>query len=219
MHHRNRPAGSAAGAPVDGKRVSSNVHHVTEQWRPVLGWEGLYEVSDLGRVRSVDRSVVSATGRTWIRKGRLLALTQHRSGYRLVTLRRPGAGSKRWLHQLVTEAFHGPRPYPGAEVRHGEGGRSDNRASNLRWGTRSDNMFDSVRDGTHHYARRERCNRGHRLVPPNLRSSSTERNRKCLACHRGHTECSHLRRRHGRQADLQQVADRHYGEIMGDLPR
>jgi hypothetical protein len=110
-----------------------------ENWLPVIGYEGLYEVSDLGRVRSEPR-----TG-TY---GGLLAMTPRGSGYLSVHLSAGGRQRRRAVHLLVLEAFAEPRP-AGQVARHGPGGKLDNRwPANLCWGTPPENMADKVRDGT-----------------------------------------------------------------------
>lgn len=105
-----------------------------EIWKPVPGYEGLYEVSDQGRVRSFARSV----------SGRLLKPGKASNGYFTVCL---GRGKSRTLHSLVAEAFIGPKPI-GQEVLHEDGTRTNNCVSNLRYGTRADNIRDAVKQGT-----------------------------------------------------------------------
>lgn len=132
-----------------------------EEWRPVVGWEGLYEVSSEGRVRSLGR-VVTATGRG---RGafrrippRLLRPWIASHGYFMVCLggRKCKGGKHELVHRLVCQAFHGPSP-DGHEVCHGTGGKLDNSVDNLSWGSKSKNLRDDrVRDGTfiegaHHY--------------------------------------------------------------------
>lgn len=107
-----------------------------ENWRPVVGCEGRYEVSDLGRIRSLLR-----------RSPRILKATLGSNGYLLVYAY--GRGEKRrnrFVHQLVAEAFLGPRP-PNMDVRHLNGIKTDCRAVNLAYGSRSRNMFDLVEHG------------------------------------------------------------------------
>jgi hypothetical protein len=119
-----------------------------ERWLPVVGFEGLYEVSDFGRVRSLDRLATYTTpkGTVVIRrhKGVLLKPGIASNGYPLVVL---GKGNSRLVHALVLTAFVGP-PAPGFEVCHADGTRTNNCLTNLRWGTRTDNMRDAVRHGT-----------------------------------------------------------------------
>lgn len=123
-----------------------------EEWRPVPGFPG-YEVSDEGRVAS------------YLRRNRLvLALMVKSNGYVSVNLARSRRRVTCTVHSLVAEAFIGPRP-PGQEVRHLDGDPHNNRVSNLRWGTRSQNELDKVRHGTHHNARKTHCPAGHPYGP------------------------------------------------------
>lgn len=123
-----------------------------ERWRPVVGWEDLYEVSDRGRVRSLDRWVPHGVGMRF-HAGRILKPAPHNAGYPKVNLCRGKDGGYRrkcaYVHRLVLEAFEGPCP-PGMEACHGPGGPDDNRwpESGLHWGTLEENGHDKVRDGT-----------------------------------------------------------------------
>jgi hypothetical protein len=121
---------------------------VLEQWRPVVGHPN-YEVSDQGRVRSIDRVVMRAGSRrakpyAVFRKGQLLRPGPSNYGHLSVVL---GRGKTRMVHTLVLEAFVGPRP-KGMDACHGPGGTQDNRLENLRWGTRTNNILDGVDAGT-----------------------------------------------------------------------
>lgn len=71
------------------------------------------------------------------------------SGYRFVSLRAGGQTIKISVHRLVATVFHGQAPTPGMLVRHLDGDRTNNRATNLAWGSQSENMDDAVRHGTH----------------------------------------------------------------------
>lgn len=122
----------------------------SEEWRPVVGWAGFYEVSDLGNVRTVAHVIERKNGRLYT--VRSWSLRPHRFGHDrkhlAVSLARVGVIATRAVHQLVAEAFLGPRP-AGQEVRHLDGNGLDNRRGNLAWGTRAENMQDSIRHGTH----------------------------------------------------------------------
>jgi hypothetical protein len=127
----------------DGMREDGST---AERWRPVVGWEGLYEVSDHGRVRSVDRVVMTRSGpRSYQEK--VLQPATDRKGYKQVGLRSPGQRADRKVHRLVLEAFVGPCP-PGCEARHLNGAPGDNRRSNLAWGTPGEQWADKVAHGT-----------------------------------------------------------------------
>lgn len=124
---------------------------MNEEWRPVVGFEGYYEVSSLGRVRSVDR-LVSVKGR-WGQEYRTYAgkvLAPQPTGtakYLSVAIGRENRFVRRLIHTLVLHAFAGP-PEPGDEARHLNCDNLDNRAENLAWGSRKTNREDSRREGT-----------------------------------------------------------------------
>jgi len=119
------------------------------QWKPVVGWEKFYRVSDLGEVLS-------------IRGQRHLTGTALPIGHLRVRLSAEGVRKSVLVHRLVLEAFVGPCP-EGSEARHLNGDPQDNRLVNLRWGTRSENILDQVEHGRHQAARRTTCSQGHPL--------------------------------------------------------
>ena len=102
-----------------------------EIWKPVVGYEGHYEVSNYGDVASIKSCA-----------RRVLSKLKQRSGHLGVPLCLDGIKTRHRIHVLVAEAFIGPRP-PGLEVRHLDGDPTDNRVSNLRYGTASDNRLDT----------------------------------------------------------------------------
>lgn len=107
---------------------------MSEQWRPIKGYEGLYEVSDLGRVRSLDRY---NKGR--VRRGRILRHYVTGSEYYQVCLSKEGAQRNIAVHRLVAEAFV-PNPHGKDTVNHINEDKLDNRACNLEWLTRKENL-------------------------------------------------------------------------------
>lgn len=115
-----------------------------ETWKAIPGWPD-YEVSDAGQVRSTDRVIVASNGVHRRMPGRIFRPSLVR-GYPSVHL--PGPCT-RTVHSLVLAAFVGPKPKGAEEIRHLNGDPTDNRLENLRWGTSSENAFDSVRHGTH----------------------------------------------------------------------
>jgi hypothetical protein len=155
-----------------------------ERWLPVPGYEGLYEVSDQGRVRSLDRRVATARGDR-ITRGQVLKPSPSR-GYQIVPLSKKGVARRTSVHLIVLAAFVGPRP-SGLECCHGNGVRSDNRLENLRWDTRSENQRDAVRHGTNSRVVRTECPRGHAYDAANTRiyvKANGRATRKCRACRR-----------------------------------
>lgn len=118
-----------------------------EQWKDVVGYEGSYEVSDLGRVRSVQRLVVFSDGRRRRYEPIVLRTYTDDYGYPKVTLKRSSVGLRVHVHVLVAAAFVGPRP-EGYQVLHNNGNGKDCRAANLRYGTSLDNHADALKHGT-----------------------------------------------------------------------
>lgn len=113
-----------------------------ESWLPVVGYEGLYEVSDLGQVRSLDRTDCRGKSCTGV-----LLVPMSWGDYLWVRLSRNGRRQARHVHRLVLEAFIGPCP-EGMEACHGPGGSLDNSLANLRWDTHAANMEDQRQHGT-----------------------------------------------------------------------
>jgi hypothetical protein len=124
-----------------------------ERWRPVPGYEDYYEVSDLGRVRTVARVCYRSDGRPQRVKARIKRATAavRRSGagnYLSVILKVDGIEKRCYVHNLVLRAFD-RLPLPGEQSRHRNGIKEDNRLSNLHWGTHKDNAVDRIEHGTH----------------------------------------------------------------------
>ena len=115
-----------------------------ENWKPIEGYEGLYEVSDFGRVKSVDHEtpVNDVLGRAYTKriKGRMRKTSKCPSGYLQVTLTRPeGTREVALVHRLVASAFVvNPEALP--EVNHKDGNKTNNSATNLEWCTRIENV-------------------------------------------------------------------------------
>src|ERR1044072_1408501 len=111
-----------------------------ERWRDVSGFEGIYQVSDLGKVRSLDRTMPSGRWGSVHRRGGPMATKISRTGREIIGLRRNGKRIWRAVHQLVCEASHGPKPSPAHQVAHfPDSDPLNNRASNLRWATALEN--------------------------------------------------------------------------------
>lgn len=176
-----------------------------ETWRPIPGREGIYEVSDHGRVRSLWRRT-SGGQHEGLLRGSITA-----EGYRRVELRRDGGRDPQYVHRLVLEAFVGPCP-DGMEACHGPGGSLDNRVVNLRWDTSAENNHDIVRHGRNANVAKTHCLRDHELAEPNLIPSALRRGtRQCLSCNRARN----IVRKHG--GDMQAISDHYYSGLTRTL--
>lgn len=111
-----------------------------EEWRAIAGYEGLYEVSNLGRVRTLG----GGKART---HGRVLKQSTGTTGYLRVALSRANSSATKKVHRIVAAAFLGPIPV-GAYVLHNDGNATNNTASNLRFGNASDNLRDAIAHGS-----------------------------------------------------------------------
>lgn len=136
----------------------------TEIWKSFPGYEGLYEVSDQGRVRGVERLVKTKNGVRLVSSRILRPCVRAGSGHHQVSLSVGGKSTSHRVHKLVLEAFHGPRPFPEAVGRHLNGVESDNRAENLRWGTVTENN----RDIRWHVENRGSVRPTESIIPPAL---------------------------------------------------
>ena len=118
-----------------------------EIWKDVPGYEGLYQVSTLGRVKSVDRYVTYNNGREVFTRGKILSLTLTKGNGRLqVNLSKDGKVEKTRPYIIVMLAFVGERP-ENMEICHINGIRTDDRLENLRYDTISENRIDNYRQG------------------------------------------------------------------------
>ena len=112
-----------------------------EIWKRVVG-EKYYKVSNLGRVKSLDRVVIRSNGRKMSCKGRLLNPSRNTNGYLQVSIRK----KHHYVHRLVMNAFCGPK-LKGDETRHLNGDVANCKLYNLQYGTPADNFKDRVKHG------------------------------------------------------------------------
>lgn len=160
-----------------------------EQWKPVPGYEGYYEVSDQGRVRSLDRVIEYADGRKTRTLGKNLKPHTLSSGHQTIMLQRSGTSKRQLVHRVVLSAFVGPCP-PDMEACHWNDDPADNRLENLRWAPRSENNRDRVRNGIHPMAKKTHCIHGHEFTPQNTRIEKRANGdvRRCIQCEKERTK-------------------------------
>lgn len=121
----------------------------SEEWRPVVGYEGLYEVSNLGRVKALERSVKSHNQvcefyRTY--PERLISMHRLDRNYYQVFICKDGVSKGYLIHRLVAEAFI-PNPENKPEVNHKDRNPANNCVSNLEWVTKLENIRDAINKG------------------------------------------------------------------------
>ena len=159
-----------------------------ERWLPVVGFEGLYEVSNKGAVHSVPRVVLRNGNSVKLQGKPIRAWAATKGGYPSVSLCRHGKKRNFAIHTLMLEAFVGPRPR-GLEGCHNDGDPLHLDISNLRWDTRRANMLDAVAHGTHNHARKKSCKYGHEFTAENTRIYTFKNGvtaRFCRQCKRDH---------------------------------
>lgn len=117
-----------------------------EIWKDINGYEGLYQISNLGNVRSMDRIVTYSNGKKVKTKGKLLKPTIKKNGYCYVSLSKNGEKPKYDVHRLVAKAFlDNPCGYP--VVNHIDGCKTNNMVSNLEWTTYEENIKHAFKNG------------------------------------------------------------------------
>lgn len=114
-------------------------------WKDIEGYEGFYQVSNMVKVRSLDR-VVNNNGGKWLVKGRILKPNLNSHGYLQVILCKNGIHRAKTVHRLIAEAFiKNPNNYP--QINHKNGIKTDNRVDNLEWCDQSHNMRHAYKNG------------------------------------------------------------------------
>ena len=182
-----------------------------EEWRDIPGYEGMYQVSNLGQVRSIGRTVTRSDGQVHRYKGNILRTPLNQRGYQVVNLCIQGKCQMRTVHSLVAETFIGTRP-EGMEVCHNDGSKTNNHVDNLRYGTSSENKLDNVRHGTHTNAAKTHCPLGHELFAENIPPSIAKLGKRtCLACSRARRR---VHRHPELKPQLQALADSYYQSIL-----
>lgn len=166
-----------------------------EKWLSAVGYEGFYEVSDEGRVRSVDRVVYAGPGRQRRHEGRVLATQTLGTGYASVRLWKHGMGRTEVIHQLVLATFVGERP-DGHEGCHKDGVRTNGSLRNLYWGTHAQNVEDMMR----HRIPPAECQRGHVFDEANTITGRDGRGRRCRKCRKRGQNAWYRKKREGAAA-------------------
>lgn len=116
-----------------------------EEWRDAKGYEGSYQVSNTGLVRSVDKIVRCRNGYA-LKKGRLLKYSHNLKGYRMLSVSVNGKTKTVTIHRLIATTFI-PNPHKKTQINHINGIKTDNRVENLEWATASENALHAHANG------------------------------------------------------------------------
>jgi hypothetical protein len=120
-----------------------------ETWKDIVGYEGAYQISNLGRIKTLPRILIRRNGSPQTIKPKIRKNTLGNNGYYTLTLQVDGKKIRtEYIHQLLAKTFI-PNPENHPNVCHKNDIKTDNRLENLYWGTRKDNAEDSVRNGRH----------------------------------------------------------------------
>lgn len=126
-----------------------------EEWKDVVGYEGLYEVSNLGNVRSIDREIKCKNGNVQLFKGKVISQYDNGKGYKNVTLWKNNKPKIIYVHRLVAIAFIENKLEKPC-INHIDKNRGNNNVSNLEWCTQKENEFHKLTFGDLIYSKRQR---------------------------------------------------------------
>lgn len=158
-----------------------------EVWKPVVGYESVYEVSDHGRVKSLARLIVHNNGRHRQVKARILKPSHHTYGYHQVELSSNGKTTTKSVHRLVAHAFIGEPTGP--VTRHLDGNPTNNIPANLAWGSVRENAQDRILHGRNIELNKTHCPDGHKYDADNTYITPSTGSRGCRICRaRGQAE-------------------------------
>lgn len=125
-----------------------------EVWKPVVGYEGIYEVSNMGRIKSLERM---GTAGTPVHEKLLHPYREKHKGYMVVCLRKNNKASVKKIHRLVAEAFIPNDNLFTDTVNHIDEDKTNNRVDNLEWMSNGDNVRYSQSGWKHYRAKKIRC--------------------------------------------------------------
>lgn len=141
---------SSANGETYPPPTEKEMQKIVERWKEIVGFEGFYEVSDKGNVRSLTRKIIKSNGVVQVRNGRMCNITENQDGYRIVKLSKNSNSRYYFVHRLVALMFV-DNPGKFTEVNHLNCIRNDNYYENLEWTTHNKNIKHSAKKG--HYKR------------------------------------------------------------------
>ena len=127
-----------------------------EEWRPVVGYEGSYEVSNMGRIKSLPKKRKTYGGtREMHYPEKILACVVKKNGYVEMSLQKNDKQMNEKMHRMVAEAFI-PNPFCKPHVNHIDCDKLNNRVENLEWCTRKENARHAVENGRYYFPRKNK---------------------------------------------------------------
>lgn len=124
------------------------MEEIKEIWKPIVGYEGYYEISNIGRVRSLRRTLANRYGKNFTIQERIMRLDNDKDGYKKVLLAKNGINKQMFVHRLVAQAFiPNPNNYP--QINHKDECQFNNRVENLEWCTNKYNCNYGTRNIRH----------------------------------------------------------------------
>ena len=117
-----------------------------EEWKDLVGWEGLYQVSSLGQIKSLAHRIIRSNGWTQTFRERILTQTPEKDGYLQVTLCLNSEYTTYKVHRLVAQHFIG-NPFDKPDVNHKDLNKANNEAGNLEWTTKKQNILHALTMG------------------------------------------------------------------------
>jgi|GEM_PF-1593221 len=138
--------GCKAHRPLVSFFMQTEINFDVEVWKDVPGYEGLYQVSSLGKFRSYDSLKIAFGKGYYTQKGRILKQSKEKNGYLRIALFKDLVNIKYRAHRIVAEVFV-PNPEHKDQVNHINGIKTDNRAVNVEWVTASENQIHAVTTG------------------------------------------------------------------------
>lgn len=117
-----------------------------ETWKDIVGYEGIYQISNLGNIKSLDREVICKNGTVLYVKGKFKNKINHNRGYLMVALYKNNKSKNLYIHRLVAEAFI-PNNDNKKTVNHIDGNKHNNNVENLEWATYTENNHHAFKTG------------------------------------------------------------------------